>query len=154
TGVSSTPSACAPDWIAANWPTPATDVELRKTAARVMLGATCLSNSTHLPPKLNSKLVKPVALPSREALHPAGTNRVRNIHHHEGMVVVRLQHGRGCQSASRYYHVGRKRHQFGRLPADGLGAAACQTIINQQVCAHRPTKLPQGLLKAWLARLY
>jgi len=54
----------------------------------------------------------------------------------------------------RYYHVGRKRHQFGCLPADGLGAAACQTIINQQVCAHRPTKLPQGLLKAWLARLY
>src|SRR5262249_35697178 len=49
---------------------------------------------------------------------------------------------------------GRKGQQFGCVPADGLGAAACQTIINQQVCAHRPTKLPQGLLKAWLARLY
>src|SRR5262245_40485719 len=76
TGVSSTPSACAPDWIAANWPTPATDVELRKTAARVMLGATCLSNSTHLPPKLYSKLVKPVALPpgrARLCTHPAPT---------------------------------------------------------------------------------
>src|SRR5262245_55045578 len=76
TGVNSTPSECAPDWIAANWPTPATDVELRRTAARVMLGATCLSNSTHLPPKLYSKLVKPVALPpgrARLCTHPAPT---------------------------------------------------------------------------------
>jgi len=39
------------------------------------------------------------------------------------------------------------------MSADGLGVATRQTVFNQQVRAHRPTKLPQGLLKNWLPRL-
>src|SRR5262245_9481871 len=76
TGVSSTPSECAPDCTAANWPVPDTMVALRKTATRAMPGAICLSNSIHLPLKLYSKLMKPVALPpgrARLCTHPAPT---------------------------------------------------------------------------------
>ena len=61
-GVSSTPSDCATDWMAANWPMPAAEVGSRKTAARVTRGAISLSSSTHLPLIVYSKFVKPVAL--------------------------------------------------------------------------------------------
>ena len=49
TGVRSTPSDCATDWIALNWPMPAAEVGSRRTATRVTFGAICLSNSTHFP---------------------------------------------------------------------------------------------------------
>src|SRR5262245_45992251 len=39
------------------------------------------------------------------------------------------------------------------MSADGLGVATRQAIFNPQICADRPTKLPQALLENRLARL-
>ncbi len=65
-----------------------------------MLGATCLSNSTHLRPKLNSKLVKPVALPpgrARLCTQPAPTGS-GTFTITIGMVLVACSTGAGARA--------------------------------------------------------
>src|SRR5262249_54436221 len=57
----------ATDWIAPNPPVPGGIAGSRKTAARVTVGAISLTNSSHFPPKLYSKDMKPVALPPGRA---------------------------------------------------------------------------------------
>ena len=79
TGVNSTPSGGATDWMTANCPTPEAMAGSRSTAARVTLGATCLSNSSHFALMPYSKWVKPVALPpgrARLLTKPAPTGSV------------------------------------------------------------------------------
>src|SRR5215831_17335577 len=67
TGLTSTLSDGATAWMTANWLVPPPWVESRRTAARVMPGAICLSNSNHFPPMLYSVVMKPVALPPGRA---------------------------------------------------------------------------------------
>src|SRR6516164_4510281 len=62
-GPTSTPTDDATDWITANWPIQLVRAGSRTTAARVTPGAISLSSSTHLPLKLYSNWMKPVALP-------------------------------------------------------------------------------------------
>ena len=62
-GLTSKPTDGATDWITANWPMPEGTSASRRTAARVTLGAICLSTSSHLPLKLYSNCMNPVALP-------------------------------------------------------------------------------------------
>ena len=65
--------------MAANCPIPAAPVGSRKTTARLILGASCLSSSNHFPLMLYSKLVNPVALPPGRArlwTNPAPTGSV------------------------------------------------------------------------------
>jgi hypothetical protein len=63
TGVNSTPNVGATVWIAASPPEPAGTAGSRITATRITRGAISLSSSSHFPLMLNSKEVKPVALP-------------------------------------------------------------------------------------------
>ena len=67
TGLTSTPTEGATDWITANWPIPAEMVASRSTAARVMPGAISLSNSSHFALRLYSNCMKPVTLPPGRA---------------------------------------------------------------------------------------
>ena len=62
-GLTSKPTDGATDWITANWPIPEGTAASRRTAARVTSGAICLSTSNHLPLKLYSNCMNPVALP-------------------------------------------------------------------------------------------
>ena len=62
-GKTSTPSDGATAWITANCPIPAGKEGSQRIAARVVPGAICFSNSNHLPAKLYSNCMKPVALP-------------------------------------------------------------------------------------------
>jgi hypothetical protein len=74
--LNSTPDDDAMAWIAANWPIPAAIEGPRRTATRVRLGAISLSNSSHLPLRLYSNAVNPVALPPGRAMlvtNPAPT---------------------------------------------------------------------------------
>ncbi len=64
--LTSMPSDGATDWITAYWPIPA-EAGSRRTAARVTLGAICLRSSSHLPHKLYSNVMNPVALPPGRA---------------------------------------------------------------------------------------
>ena len=76
TGLNSTPKDGATAWMAANWPIPEATAGSRRTAARVMLGAICLSSSSHLPLRPYSNEMKPVALPpgrARLSTKPAPT---------------------------------------------------------------------------------
>ena len=50
-------------WITVNWPIPAGIVGSQRMAARVTFGGICLRSSSHLPLKLYSNCMKPVAFP-------------------------------------------------------------------------------------------
>jgi hypothetical protein len=63
TGLTSTPSDGAADWMAPNMPIPAVIAGSRSTPARVTPGAISLSSSSHFALKLYSNIIKPVALP-------------------------------------------------------------------------------------------
>src|SRR5262249_7649025 len=63
TGLTSTPTDDATDWMTANWPVPEVSAASRNTAARITPGATCLSSSSHFALRLYSNCMKPVALP-------------------------------------------------------------------------------------------
>src|SRR5215467_7895319 len=67
TGVSSTPSVGATDWIAPNCPIPAAMAGSRRTATRVTLGAISLRSSSRFTPMPYSNKTKPVALPPGRA---------------------------------------------------------------------------------------
>jgi len=67
TGLTSTPTDGATDWIAPNWPIPEATAESRRIAARVTPGAICLSNSSHFALRPYSNAMKPVALPPGRA---------------------------------------------------------------------------------------
>ena len=76
TGLNSTPKDGATAWTAPNCPIPEAMAGSRSTAARVMLGAICLSSSSHFPLMPYSNVVNPVALPpgrARLATKPAPT---------------------------------------------------------------------------------
>ena len=67
TGLTSTPTEGATDWIAPNWPVPEGMEASRRTAARVMRGASSLSSSSHFPLRPYSNCKNPVALPPGRA---------------------------------------------------------------------------------------
>src|SRR5262245_46170695 len=76
TGLTSTPSGGAADWIAPNWPVPPVRTGSRRIATRVTPGAICLISSSHFALTLYSKLINPVALPpgrARLSTKPAPT---------------------------------------------------------------------------------
>ena len=76
TGVTSTLSDGATDWMTPNWPIPEGVAASRRTATRVTPGAISLSSSSHFPPMLYSKFMNPVALPpgrARLSTKPAPT---------------------------------------------------------------------------------
>jgi hypothetical protein len=54
-------------WMTPDWPLPEGAAESRRTATRVIPGAICLSSSGHLPLKLYSIDMNPVALPPGRA---------------------------------------------------------------------------------------
>src|SRR5215472_16090926 len=63
TGLTSTPSEGATDWMTANWPMLAITDGSQRTAARVAAGAICFSSSSHFALKLYSNCRKPVEFP-------------------------------------------------------------------------------------------
>src|SRR5262249_3494010 len=131
TGLTSTPTDGATDWMTANWPIPDVRAASRRTAARVTAGAICLSNSSHFPLKLYSNCIKPVALPpGRDRL---STNPPR---------------ARGQND------VWREGRQFRRVLADGVGQALAPSIINPEVAALGPTQLLQRLHQHRVAGLH
>ena len=66
-GLTSIPSDGATIWMAPNWAFPEGLPVSRKTAARVTLGAICLSSSSHFPLRLYSYSKKPVVFPPGRA---------------------------------------------------------------------------------------
>jgi hypothetical protein len=80
TGLTSILSDGATAWMTANWLVPEPSAVSRRTAARVTPGVISLSSSSHFPPMLNSKFMKPVALPpgrARLLTKPAPTGSPR-----------------------------------------------------------------------------
>src|SRR5262245_32620843 len=76
TGKTSNPTDDAAAWMTPNWAIAEGLAGSRSTAARLTLGATCLSSSGHFPLKLYSNERKPVALPPGRAkfsTRPAAT---------------------------------------------------------------------------------
>src|SRR6516162_7315676 len=83
TGLTSTRTDDAADWITANWPIPAVRLGSQSTAARVTDGAISLSSSSHFAHKLYSNIIKPVVLPpGRDRLltkpEPTGSGTIAN----------------------------------------------------------------------------
>ena len=142
TGVSSTPSDCATAWIAANWPMPAAEVGSRSTAARVTRGESCLSNSTHFPLMLYSKLVKPVALPPGRArlwINPAPTGSA-TVGHDDRDRAGRLQQRRDGHAADAHDHVRSKRNQVRGGSAQPVRIATGEA--SGSICRSRPITQP------------
>ena len=85
TGLTSTPSDGATDWMAANWPIPAVMAGSRRTAARVTPGAICLSSSSHFPlmPYSNCDKAGGVAARPRQAIDEAGADRIGDDREHD-----------------------------------------------------------------------
>src|SRR5262245_42601048 len=85
TGKTSNPTDDATAWMTPNWAIAEGLAGSRSTAARVTLGATCLSNSGHFPLKLYSNERNPggVAAWSRQTLDEAGSDRIRGRREHD-----------------------------------------------------------------------
>src|SRR5262249_15102879 len=143
--LTSTPTDCATDWMTANWPIPDVIVGSRRTAARVRPGAICLSSSSHLPLKLYSNWIKPVALPpgcDKLSTNPAPTGSATFTN---TIGTVRLQewpHGRGagCKEDIRC-----ERDQFARVSATLRRTATGPSGLHLHVAALGPAQ--------WLQRL-
>src|SRR5262245_18190869 len=118
--MASTPTDDPTDWMTANWPTPAVMVGSRSTAARDTFGATSLSSSSHLPLRLYSNWMKPLALPPGRTMlstkpEPAestmltntiGTERVtRNNGARAEEPATRMTSGASATSSSEYRRV-------------------------------------------------
>src|SRR5262249_16167231 len=91
TGLSSTPSEFATDPIAANGPTPATEIGSRSTAVRLTAGTISLGSSSHFPLRL-SQNGKTGDIPSgsRQVFHEAGTDGIGHLNEHDGYGARRL----------------------------------------------------------------
>src|SRR5262245_48833870 len=141
-GLNSTPNDDAADWITANMPIPAGLAASRMTAARVTLGAICLSSSSHFPLRLYSYTVKPVALPPGRAklsTKPAPTGSA-TFTKHDGDSAGRLLQCHHARGGRRQDDVRRKRDQFSRV-STAVGIVGAPACVDAHVAAVGPAKL-------------
>src|SRR5262249_40078301 len=138
-----------------NWAFPAGLAVSRRIAARVVLGAICLSSSSHFPLKLYSNSKKPVVLPPGRArlstkplptgsIVPANTIGTERLACCNAPTVCS---GRGQD------HVRRERNQFRRVSANVVGIVRAQTIVDPHVAADGPAKFPEPLQERRIAGL-
>ena len=133
---------------------PAAEVGSRSTAARVTRGESCLSNSTHFPLMLYSKLVKPVALPPGRArlwINPAPTGSA-TFDHDDRDGAGCLQQRRDGHAADAHDHVRSKRNQVRGGPAQPVRIATGEAKIDLQVATDHPAQLLEALLEHRFAR--
>ena|SRR6266567_4075192 len=118
------------------------------TAAGVVAGAICLSNSSHFPLKLYSNCMKPVALPPGCArLDQTAADGVDDGHENYWNCAIRLQerpYGRaaGCED-----DIWRCRDQFGNLLTKNCYCGPCQAGVEPQVAAFDPAQSTHRLHK-------
>src|SRR6516162_401043 len=155
TGLTSTPSDGAMDWMAANWAGPEASAGSRSTPARVTVGAISLSSSSHFALSPYSNEVNPVALPPGRAKlstkpAPTGSGTITNTIVHAARD---LQHRRRPRIAGDEDDIRRERDQFRRISAKTIGLAASPAGLDVHIAPDRPTRLLQALQKCPMARL-
>src|SRR6516164_9966602 len=155
TGLTSTPSDGAMDWMAANWAGPEASAGSRSTPARVTVGAISLSSSSHFALSPYSNEVNPVALPPGRAKlstkpAPTGSGTITNTIVHAARD---LQHRRRPRIAGDEDDIRRERDQFRRISAKTIGLAASPAGLDVHIAPDSPTRLLQALQKCPMARL-
>ena len=110
-------------------------------ATRLVLGATSLSSSNHLPVSENSTLVNPVTLPPGRARlstkrSPTGSETTVNT---IGIVRRLPQERRRHRRAPSQNHVGLQRNKLLCKRLHPLCVASRPAIVNPQIAAFRPT---------------
>src|SRR5450631_2606025 len=119
----------------------------RMTPARTMAGATCLRSSSHLPLKLKSNCMKPVALPpgcARLSTKPAPTGSTADVNTRMG-ARARLSHRRAARD---------HRYSADRAGVRHLNGTGCRSRPNASdwLCRSRLRGLSQvGIFEIQLA---
>src|SRR5262249_9840413 len=126
---------------------PAAMVESRRTAARVMRGATSLSNSSHFAPIAYSKAVNPVGIAARprQATDQARADRVDDATKHDRHCAGRLLHCGHVKAGIGNDNVRRKRHQFHRMSAANVDTARGPADVKARIAAVGPAQFRQPL---------
>src|SRR5262249_50310446 len=136
----------ATDWMAANWPGPEARVASRRTAARFMLGAICLSSSSHFAPRLYSYAMN-VATRPRQTIDEAGADWIRDDREHNGHGSAHLEQRRHACIATRQDNIRRDRDQFRSMAANAVGVGGGPAGVELHVATNRPARLLQPLRK-------
>ena len=139
----------------ANWPIPAVRAGSRRTAARVTLGAICLSSSSHFPLKPYSNCIKPVALPpgrARLSTKPAPTGSA-TFTNTTGTVRVACNNGPKAEVPEARMTSGASAANSAAYLRMLAASPAPQRIIDLQVAAVGPARLLQHLQQCLDARL-
>src|SRR5262245_3210862 len=153
-GVNSTPSDGATDWMAPSCPLPEAKPRSRRIAARITLGESSLSSSSHFPLKLYSIRENPVMLPpgcAKLSTNPLLTGSF-TPREHDRHAAGRLLQCRRTRVAGGQDDVGRGGKQFGRFPSNALGIAGAPTIVDPQIAADAPAEIRQPLRERCDAR--
>ena len=123
----------------AQLPAPGSCAHTLRIAARVTLGAICLSNSTNFPLVVYSNKRTPVALPPGRAklsTKPPLTGSM-TLTNTTGMVGLVCCTAASSYEATRQHHVRRERGQFRRVFARLIGTAGTPSIVDPQVATPR-----------------
>ena len=127
----------------AHCPIPARLRPSRSTPMRAIPGAISFRSSGHLPLKLYSNWVKPVALPPGRArlCNSAGADRIDRLRKNDRHGVVHQSHCLNCRDCGGEDQVGSKRDQFSRKSTTELVIASSPARIELYVAANCPAKL-------------